>query len=84
MNPVMVTLSVMPNNHEITLGFSEYIRGGGTLPWYTGDYEVTPRKVEQVLPTDNKGMRDDVTIHAIYRAEVINPSGGITVTIGNE
>lgn len=57
---------------------------GGTLPYYTGSYEVTPRKVEQVLGTKNKSMRDDVTINPITYSETTNPEGGKTVVIGYE
>ena len=84
MNPVRVTLSIQENNHAVTLGFRELIQGGDMLPWYDGDYTVTPRKVAQTLETDHKSMRDDVVVDAIFRSDVENPSGGYTVTIGNE
>lgn len=84
MNPVRITLSIQENTHNVTLGFNEIIRGGDMLPWFDGAYTVTPRKVEQTLETDHKSMRDDVIIEAIERADVLNPSGGYTVTIGAE
>lgn len=58
--------------------------GGGKLPYYEGAYEVTPRKVEQVLATRNKSMSDDVTVFSIPYAEVSNLGGGLTATIGIE
>ncbi len=58
--------------------------GGGKLPTYEGDYEVTPRKVEQVLLTKNKSMLDNVTVFSIPYAEVTNIGGGLTATIGIE
>ena len=58
--------------------------GSGRLPYYHGDYEVDPRKVEQVLETKNKSMDDNVVVHAIYYAETINISGGNTAYIGLE
>lgn len=67
---------------EITLTIEE--GSGGTLPYYTGAYEVTPRKQEQVLGTKNKSMRDDVTINPITYSETTNPEGGKTVVIGYE
>lgn len=67
---------------EITLTIEE--GSGGTLPYYTGSYNVTPRKVEQILGTKNKSMRDDVTIDPINYSEVTNPQGGLTATIGYE
>jgi len=58
--------------------------GGGKLPYYEGTYEVTPRKVEQVLATKNKSMTDNVTVFSIPYAEVSNLGGGLTATIGIE
>ena len=58
--------------------------GGGKLPIYEGDYEVTPRKVEQILLTKNKSMSDNVTVFSIPYAEVSNIGGGLTATIGIE
>ena len=58
--------------------------GSGRLPNYTGAYEVDPRKVEQVLETKNKSMRDDVTVNPIFYAETSNLGGGLTAIIGLE
>ena len=58
--------------------------GGSPLPYYDGSYQVVPRKIEQVLDTKNKSMRDDVTVNAINYSEVSNPQGGKTVNIGYE
>lgn len=58
--------------------------GGGKLPTYEGSYEVTPRKVEQILPTKNKSMLDNVTVFSIPYVEVSNLGGGLTATIGIE
>ena len=51
---------------------------------YTGEYTVIPRKVEQVLPTSDKLMVDDLTVDAINYSRVDNPAGGLTVNIGYE
>lgn len=58
--------------------------GGGCLPFYDGPYNVEPRRVDQVLETQNKSMSNDVTINEIYYAETSNISGGITCYIGKE
>lgn len=58
--------------------------GGSPLPYYDGAYEVTPRKVEQVLETKNKSMREDLVVDPITYLEVSNPQGGKTATIGYE
>ena len=35
------------------------------LPYYEGDYEVVPRKINQELNTRNKSLNDNITIDAI-------------------
>ena len=52
------------------------------LPWYEGEYEVTPKWEDIVLETKQKSMRDDVTVTEIPYLEVENPQGGVTVVIG--
>lgn len=56
--------------------------GSGRFPYYTGEYVVDPRKVEQTLATANKSMRDDVTVNPIFYAETSNLGGGLTAVIG--
>lgn len=52
------------------------------LPWYEGEYEVTPKWENIVLETKQKSMKDDVTVTEIPYLEVENPQGGVTVVIG--
>ncbi len=54
------------------------------LPYYDGEYDVEPRKVEQTLETANKSMSEDVVINPIYYAETTNVGGGYTAIIGKE
>jgi len=95
MNPVLVQMEIQSNNREFSmvvdenrliysLESNEKIETKGHLPWYEGEYTVSPRKVEQVLETDNKSLHDNVTIEAIHYSSVLNPSGGQTVNIGFE
>lgn len=49
---------------------------------YEGDYVVIPKFTEQVLPTKDKTMQDDMVVKEIPTAEVSNPAGGLTLTIG--
>lgn len=77
--PLDVDLSI---EGQLELTISE--GGGSLLPYYDGSYQVVPRKIEQVLDTKNKSMRDDVTIDPINYSETINPQGGNTVVIGYE
>lgn len=53
-------------------------------PEYEGLYSVTPLVREQILPTKEKSMEEDLTVEAINYLEVQNPQGGKTVTIGFE
>lgn len=53
-------------------------------PEYEGSYSVTPLVRQQVLPTKETSMENDMTIEAINYLEVLNPQGGKTVTIGFE
>lgn len=53
-------------------------------PPYEGEYKVTPKVIEQTLPTAKKLLSEDVTIKKIPYFEVSNTSGGNTVYIGNE
>lgn len=52
------------------------------LPYYEGEYELTPVWEDVTLQTKQKSMSDNVTMQAIPYAEVDNPSGGVTVIIG--
>lgn len=49
---------------------------------YDGDYSVTPRLTEIVLPTQGYLMRDDLTVLEIPVSRVTNPQDGLTVIIG--
>ncbi len=53
-------------------------------PEYEGSYTVVPLVREQILPTKERSMEDDMTVEAINYLEVDNPEGGKTVTIGFE
>ena len=49
---------------------------------YEGDYNVIPRVYQQILPTKDKLMIDDVTVEIIPLTKVLNLQNGYTVTIG--
>lgn len=49
---------------------------------YEGDYDVIPRVYQQVLPTKDKLMLDDVTVEIIPLTKILNLQNGYTVTIG--
>ena len=50
--------------------------------FYDGEYIVTPMDYIQTLDTDDKVMRDDVTVLAVPYTEVDNTYGGVTCIIG--
>ncbi len=52
------------------------------LPYYTGEYTVTPSLDAQILDTQGKAMRDDVVVLEIPYYETSNPQGGYTAIIG--
>jgi len=49
---------------------------------YDGSYEIIPTADFQLMPTSDCYMEDDMIVHPIPYAEVSNPSGGYTATIG--
>lgn len=50
---------------------------------YTGTYDVSVSvSDDQVLPTRQKILSDDITVHKVYFSKTENPSGGATVYIG--
>ena len=60
----------------------EFGINSGDIPKpYTGDYEVIPKVVDQVLETKNLSMTDDVTVREIPIHEVSN-NFGTTIIIG--
>lgn len=54
------------------------------IPKYKGDYDIVPEVEEQILPTKNTLMADDITIKSIPFFSVSNSSGGDTVYIAEE
>lgn len=59
-----------------------YIKGsGGDYDFYTGKYKVTPSNQNQILKTQDKVMRDNVTVSKIPTYEVSNEFG-TTFVIG--
>lgn len=52
------------------------------LPYYEGEYVITPKFTDQVLETKQRSMSDDVTIEKITTLEVDNEAGGVTYIFG--
>ena len=76
-----INIGFKPVN-SIKIGFN--VGGTSDRPPYEGEYEVTPKTYnEQVLPTKNKRMIDNLTVKKIPQYEVSNNSG-YTLIIGEE
>jgi hypothetical protein len=52
------------------------------LPYYEGEYVITPTFEDQVLETKQRSMSDDVTVEKITTLEVDNDAGGVTYIFG--
>lgn len=59
---------------------TEYVGGEP----YEGEYQVTPKVSEQILPTKQRVMLDNLTVLSIPYFETSNNSGGNTVYIAKE
>ena len=51
-------------------------------PVYEGEYEATPKRSAQVMPTAEKIMLRDFTVKGIPYSKVSNNGGGNTISIG--
>lgn len=58
------------------------IKEGSESEIYDGEYVLTPETTDQILFTKDKLLKDNVTVKAVPKQIVDNPSGGQTVTIG--
>lgn len=68
--------------NTISIGFN--VGGTSQIPPYEGEYEVTPKTYdEQILPTRNKRMINNLTVKKIPQYEVSNDNG-YTLIIGEE
>ena len=82
-----LTLTIQPRGRPLSLQVQPRepltltISSGHSVDWYTGDYEVTPTRYEQYLPTQGKTMREDVNVHEIPYYQTANPYG-TTFVIG--
>ena len=70
-------------DEEMELDFGEITEVQHGYDPYEGPYEVTPLAYQDIiLKTKDKNMTEDVTVKEIPIAEVSNPAGGLTLTIG--
>lgn len=75
----MIAKPVNSINIEFNMG------GQSQTPPYTGEYEITPKTYdEQILPTKNKKMVDNLKVKKIPQYEVSNSAEGFTLIIGEE
>lgn len=50
---------------------------------YSGEYTVSPAFSQQVLPTKDKLLNNNITVNAISVYKTTNASGGNTIVIGD-
>lgn len=81
MNKVMYIDIEIDLENEVEIDVEEGGHGE-RLPYYTGEYSVTPAIEEKVLETKNKSMSDNVTVLKIPKYEFDNVAKGQTVVIG--
>lgn len=77
-----VDLETLSQNIELELEIGTVINGGGHYPLYPGPYVAIPKVREQNFDTDHKELIQDFKVKEITYLEVLNASGGLTVTIG--
>ena len=76
-----VSLKIQPRAPVLHLGMKQaptlhlHLEKGHSIDWYNGPYEVTPKRVDQTLPTKDKTMRSDVTVFEIPYYQTANPYG---------
>lgn len=66
---------------EFDFSFNIIGGGGGALPDYKGSYIITPQLEEQILPTKDKSMRQNVDVLGIPINRSHNDYG-TTIIIG--
>ena len=68
-----------------TINIEFNMGGQSQTPPYEGEYEITPKTYdEQILPTKNKKMVDNLKVKKIPQYEVSNSAEGYTLIIGEE
>lgn len=74
------------NKSGLAMKFQNYQRivDRGDVENYKGEYDITPKTMEQKLKTAQKILVKDVTVKEIPFFEVMNSEGGDTVYIGSE
>ena len=66
-----LVLTVSGESEDLLLTISD----GHTVIYYEGEYEVTPKRREQILETEALTMKHNVTVHEIPYYETVNPYG---------
>lgn len=90
MNTVYLSAKVGENEIKLqgTIYASRNLKGimniGGSASRYDGEYEVVPSRQNQVLETENKLLKENITVIEIPYAEVSNLGGGTTFYIARE
>lgn len=76
-------MTMTSDGGEMDADFGEVqVVTGSDLPPYAGSYEITPDFEGKILPTAQKMLTRDLTVHPITVSRTGNASGGTTVYIG--
>ena len=68
-------------DEEFCISFEAGMQPPKCIP-YEGSYYVTPRTTQQLLPTADRHLYEDITVYAIPYHEVGNVQRGTTAIIG--
>lgn len=78
-------IDILPVNPGIEINLDDTNKlPQNSYEYYTGDYEVIPKRENQVLKTKEKLMSKDVSIKEIPFYQTSNLSGGTTCYIAKE
>lgn len=80
-NELLIPLGTLVINEEEVLNI-EISEGISNASEYHGEYNVTPKVIEQELKTKSKLMSENIIVKKIPYSSVDNLSGGQTLTIG--
>ena len=78
------SVSVQIDTRSIAMTVAKAVLVNGERSPYEGDYEVTPKVEAQTLETENKFLKQNVSILGIPYYDVSNNAGGNTIYIGSE
>ena len=77
-------IGVIFNEDKMHVGFQQVQTITEPSNPYDGQYSIRPKINEQILPTKDRLLSENVVVQAIPVIRTSNTSGGITIYIANE